>query len=261
VKALLLAFLVAMPPGVHYQGTVGTGAVQWVPPVTNPVLDGGSSFPLSTVFAQGTRATITRTGVTTNGAGLIVIALAGNSTSTNKFPYSGVTVGASAATAIKQMTWLSGQSFPGAGTAEIWAYWSSGALNNVTVTASHTSEVSSEVITVWAYTAATVKDGSSTIGNCFGALGGKQQDASTTVDASLTSVASSSVIVGAFLDGQASGGLTALGNTNWRATNDDAVNASSERTVDAASQSGNVTVGSSTSTTLVATAAAEILVH
>jgi len=221
----------------------------------SPTLDGGSAFPLSTTAAQGTRAAVSQTGVTTNGAGLVVIALSGNG-SANVFPYTSVTVNGNAATKINDLTWTG--SFPGQGTAEVWAYWSSGALSSVTVTANHSSTTTVEAITVWAYTAASVVDGSSNVASCFAALGGYQQDASGQVKADLTGVLSSSVIVGAFMEGASNGGLTALGNTNWRASIDDAFGCSL-RTGDSSSQSGSVTVGSSTSQTFLATAAAEVL--
>jgi hypothetical protein len=260
MTALPLLALLLLGPKLPSQGVVGTGAVTVGP----PTLDSGSAFPLSNSNTGGTVETsIGRTGVTTAGAGLVVITVANNG-SINDMVISSVTVGGNAATEINGMSWQAGQAYPGAAYAGVWAYWSTGALNNVTVTATHVNsspDYTYEAITVWAYTAGSVKDGSSSVASCFGALGGKQQDASTTVDASLTGVLSTSVVVGAFMEGTSGGGLTALANTTWRASAQDGTFGASLRTGDASGQSGSITVGSSTSSAFMASAAAEVLAH
>jgi hypothetical protein len=222
-----------------------------------PTLDAGSAYPLSTTASNSALTTISRASVTTNAAGLIVVAVTANS-QTNTLPFTVSGAGLSWSP-IKQMTWQAGQAYPGSGTAEIWAAWSSSGLSSQTITATRSAGPSmSAAITVWAYTATTVQVCFGNVLSCFGSTGGKQQDASATVDATMT-VANSSVLIGAFMEGANGSGITALANTTWRATLDDAGYGCTLRTGDAGGTGGSVTIGSSSSTTFVATAAAEIL--
>jgi hypothetical protein len=221
----------------------------------SPTLDVGAAYPLSTILQDTSTATIAQTGVTTTGSGLIVVALVGNAP-VNNFPFTLAGAGLSW-NSIYHKTYTGAS--PGGGTAEVWAAWSSSILTNQTITATKaTGNNGSLLITVWAYTAASVKACSGNVTTCFGAVGGKEQDATITVDASLIGVISTSKIIGAYLQGFNNSGLTALSNTTWHGINDDSVNGSSERTGESTG-TGSVIVGSSTSNQYVATAAVEIL--
>jgi hypothetical protein len=77
---LLLAVLVAMPPGVHYQGTVGTGATVWVPPGgSTPVWTNSGSAIATNTYVATTAPTITSVA---SGAAKVYAVFAGCGTST-----------------------------------------------------------------------------------------------------------------------------------------------------------------------------------
>ena len=70
MKALFLALALLAPPGVHYQGTQGTGAVQWTPPASPDPVRTWVDFAYSPSAAT---ATVTASSIP---AGALVVAYA-----------------------------------------------------------------------------------------------------------------------------------------------------------------------------------------
>jgi hypothetical protein len=188
VTALLLILALLAPPGVHYQGTVGTGAVQWVPPTI--IRDtGASSFPI--LATSQTQATTTATFSTSAASTLIVVAI-GNAN------FDG------ANGAISSVAWSGGSGCSTAFTKQV-EFTNSGWENGSVWTAACSSQVTSKAIVVTQtanvasqVTTVAVDALTNTNGSPIGTSGGQAGSGSTARSATLSGVASQSwVYVGA----------------------------------------------------------------
>jgi hypothetical protein len=182
VKHLLLALALLAPPGVHYQGVVGTGAVQWTPP--------GISLDVAPTTNSGTNPsanTVTFTLGSGQAGKLYVISVVAVGNTAAAGPVS-VTGG---------LTWTqlgSQQGFTGVvvnlSNASAWyAYDASGTLNGTTITITRTNTSDAWV---WAYSAYRFSGANSTQN---GNTAGSESVASAAATISLTPTYSGSYLI------------------------------------------------------------------
>jgi hypothetical protein len=180
--ALLLALALLAPPGVHYQGTVGTGAVQWTPSVTFAI---DSGYPIAGGQDAGTGTAVNVTTTATTGTMIAVAFSWENDASQVLNP---ATVSGAGLTWTKQVEVVATGAFPGHSIQAVWTA-PRGSVDmtgqTVTVTRTGTTTNNTVAISVYSFTGA-----STTVGN----VGSYYNDASTTVAATVTTTVGSFVV-------------------------------------------------------------------
>jgi hypothetical protein len=239
VKTLLLALALLAPPGVHYQGTVGTGAVQWVPAGVLTI-DTTSSADTS---AGGTTAAISLSTTGTNRLIVVLAPSASNGPSNDVSGVSGSTLGAF--TKIVGTTTTDTSGF-----ASVWAALASSQLSSETITVTWAASYLSFTKHAAAISFYNHKS-TSTLASNFGGTNTIQGTGSIAAAIAVTATAAGSYVVASMIDWNSSAARTMRGDSTAIRTdaNDGAGDLyMSHRSSSATSGSGSVTVGTSAPT-------------